>query len=287
MRHTAFDSYHPLLPVVYFAVALIFCMAAFQPVLIGITLAGAVGYSFYVRGTRVTLKSLSWQIPLLLIIALVNPFFSASGSTVLFRVGLRAIYLESIYYGLCMGAMLVAMMLWFACAFSVLSTDKIMAVLGNRMPVVSLMISMTLRLVPRFVERKDAVQMAQACCVTGEPAGFRERVAGHARLTSVLMGWSMEDSLETADAMRARGWGASEHRSVYALYRIHRRDRIAGIALTLLTILCTWCAIAICSSYSFYPTMTPLAWQWGYIPYALLMFLPSLMQLEEWFSWRR
>lgn len=287
MKHTAFDSYHPLLPVLYFAVVLIFCMAAFQPVLIISSFLGALSYNVYLRGWRASLKTAAWQFPLLIIITLINPFFSASGSTELYRIGTRAIYLESLCYGACMGLMLLSVMLWFSSASHVLSTDKVMAVMGRRLPVISLMISMTLRLVPRFLQSKDAVQTAQSCCSIAQPANMRERVAEGSRLTSVLMGWSMEDSLETADAMRARGWGSGASRTVYAQYRVHRRDHIAGSLFAVLAVVCTVCCYVASSAYTFYPTMTALRWWWGYIPYLLLVFLPSILQLGEWFTWRR
>lgn len=71
---------------------------------------------------------------MILIIALVNPLFSASGSTELFRIGMRAVYLESMVYGLCMGGLFVASVLWFEAAASMLEYDKVLALLGNAAP---------------------------------------------------------------------------------------------------------------------------------------------------------
>ena len=44
------------------------------------------------------------------------------------------------------------------------------------------------------------------------------------------MGWSMEDSLETASAMKARGWGAAVRRTTYARHRFRRLD-VAALAV--------------------------------------------------------
>ena len=86
----------------------------------------------------------------MLVVAAVNPLFSAMGSTELFRIGLRAVYLESLAYGLCMGMLLVSVVLWFSNASHVLTSDKVMGLFGNVAPVIALMLSMAARLVPRF-----------------------------------------------------------------------------------------------------------------------------------------
>ncbi len=81
---------------------------------------------------------------------MLNPLFSASGSTEVFRIGMRAVYLESMVYGLCMGGLFVASVLWFEAAASMLEYDKVLALLGNAAPVIALMISMCMRLIPQF-----------------------------------------------------------------------------------------------------------------------------------------
>lgn len=87
---------------------------------------------------------------MILIIAVLNPLFSASGSTEVFRIGMRAVYLESMVYGLCMGGLFVASVLWFKAAASMLEYDKVLTLLGNAAPVLALMISMCMRLIPQF-----------------------------------------------------------------------------------------------------------------------------------------
>ena len=113
----------------YFACMLAFSMAAMQPVYLALSLAAALAYSVVLRGMRATLRTVLWQMPLILVMAVANPLFSAMGSTELFRIGLRAFYLESLVFGACMGAMLACVLLWFSNASRVLSSDKVMACL--------------------------------------------------------------------------------------------------------------------------------------------------------------
>ena len=285
---SAFNAFHPALAVAYFAIVLVFCMAVLHPVLTGLSFAGALAYHVFLVGWRRTLRTLAWQLPLVALIAILNPIFSAAGATEIARFGVMRIYLESICYGACMGLMFVSVMLWFSNASSVLTADKVMSVMGNTLPTISLMVSMTMRLVPKFVLRGNQVNVAQECCAPAqEGATRRQRLAERARQITVLMSWSMEDSLETADAMRARGWNPKTKRSTYLTHRMHRRDWVASIVLALLVASCILVAWHARSTFWFYPTMNPITPEPGYLLFVLLMAFPFLLEGEEWARWRR
>lgn len=224
---------HPAVPALYIVLTLGLTMSSMQPVLIALSLAGGLAYGFATRGAAHTLGALRWQLPVILIIALVNPLFSASGSTELFRIGMRAVYLESMVYGLCMGGLFVASVLWFEAAASMLEYDKVLALLGNAAPVIALMISMCMRLIPQFLRRGRTVLAVQdAIDVPGRAPA--DPVRSRLRASSVLMGWGMEDSLERADAMRSVG-GAPR--------RVERRMRGIGWGRSDVAALAGACAV--------------------------------------------
>lgn len=272
----AFSMSHPAVPAVYIALTLGLTMFSMQPVLIALSLAGGLAYGLATRGAARTLGALRWQLPVILIIALVNPLFSASGSTELFRIGVRAVYLESMVYGLCMGGLFVASVLWFEAAASMLEYDKVLALLGNSAPVIALMISMCMRLIPQFLRRGRTVLAVQdAIDVPGRAP--TDPVRSHLRASSVLMGWGMEDSLERADAMRSRGWGAATRRTTYTRYRLGRSDAAALVGLALFGVATAAVAWAATTQYSFYPQLSvPAPWL-GYAVYAVWMVLPCVL----------
>lgn len=291
---TAFDVFHPVVAFCYFAAALAFGMAAMQPVFLLISFTGALAYGVVLRGMRAAARTLGWQLPLAVVVALANPLFSASGSTELFRLGSRVFYLESFAFGACMGLMLVTVFTLFSNASRVLPSDKIMALFGGAAPTIGLMLSMAARLVPQFVRRGGAIGDVQRACTAARAAGAqgggagdrRLRVRENLRLTSVLMGWSMEDSLETADAMKARGWGAVPRRTTYARYRFRRRDALAlacGGAIALVAAACAWTA---CAQFRLYPNIAGFAPWWSYLPYVLFMALPLATEAKERARWR-
>ena len=286
-KPTAFDRYHPAVAFSYFACVLAFGMAAMQPVYLALSLAAALSYSIVLRGVRATLRTALWQMPLILVMAVANPLFSAMGSTELFRIGLRAFYLESMVFGACMGAMLACVLLWFSNASRVLSSDKVMALFGNAAPTIGLMLSMAMRLVPQFMRRGAAVGNVQRACTSAGAAGLREGARSRLRLTSVLMGWGMEDSLDTADAMRARGWGACARRTTYRRCRFRARDGAALGVLAALAALNAVLAYAACTQFRFYPALSVLAVWWGYVPFAVLAFAPLALEARERARWTR
>ena len=281
-----FATCHPVVPAVYVAVTLVLTMACMQPVLIGLSLLGALSFSCTVRGVAPTMGMLRWQIPVIILISLVNPLFSASGSTELLRIGAHAVYAESLAYGASMGALFVASVTWFMGAAELLPFDRVMALLGNAAPTVTLMISMAMRLIPRFVRQGktiDSVQRVARSCAFASFAGQSPRADRHLdlrlrlRLSSVLMGWTMEDSLETADAMRARGWGAAARRTTYTRFRFGARDAWALVLIAAFALVAMLLGYVATTQFAFYPTMPALVPWWGYVPYAAWMLLPSIL----------
>lgn len=286
MKANAFQTYHPAVAFAYLACAIVVSMAALQPVFVVLSLAGALGCSAVVRGIRPTLGSLKWALPLWLVVTVANPLFSASGSTELVRIGYRGIYAESLAYGACSGAMLASVFLWFSSYAACMSSANTMSLFGNVLPVVSLMVSQVMRLVPQFVARGRDVAAAQDAVSAAAARTKRDAVAGRLRIVSVLMGWGMEDGIERSDAMRARGYDCGRRRTTYRRYRLGRADAALLAVIAVLAAASAACAAAACLRFSFYPRMEGWAEWWVYVPYALLMLVPPALQLKEWWTWR-
>ena len=303
---SVFDRYHPAVAATYCVAVLLLAMCVMQPVYIVLTFVGLTAWGVSLSGPCV-LRGLFWQAPLVLLLAVANPLFVGQGSTELFRIGTHPVYLEAVIYGVCQAAVLVNVLLAFANTAKSVSADKFMMLLGNAAPVVALMISMTMRLVPQFVRRgKNALATARACSAAsfddsarneidgqGESArrrgsgvwmkGYsraksRGRIKDYLRLSTVAIGWGLEDSLETADSMRARCWRAGKRTS----YKRSRFRTVDGAALALILLLAAasgGCAWAAASSFSFYPVIDGWFPMVTYLPYCLLLALPSVAEV--------
>jgi len=70
--------------------------------------------------------------------------------------------------------------------------------------------------------------------------GKRSKIRNGVRVSGILISRSMEDSIETADSMRARGYGSGP-RTSFARYRIRGRDIALLILITALFAANIWC----------------------------------------------
>ena len=286
-RPNAFQTYHPAVAFAYLACAIALSMMTLHPVFSALSLAGAAACSAVCRGAQETARSLLWAAPLMIVVTLANPLFSAQGSTELLRLGPTAVYAESLAYGACSGAMLASVFLWFSSYSACMNSANSLALFGNVLPVVSLMVSQVLRLVPQFVARGRSIAAAQDAVSAAAPRTKRQQAAGRLRIVSVLMGWGMEDGIERSDAMRARGYDCGARRTTYKRYRFRRADGTVLAVVAFLAVVSGAFALAATLSYSFYPKMSaPAAW-WVYVPYALFMAVPVVLQAKEWWLWRR
>ncbi|MDO4443024.1 MAG: energy-coupling factor transporter transmembrane component T [Slackia sp.] len=285
MNH-AFSSYHPAVAFAFIVSAAALSMAAMHPVYVAFSLAGALATSAAVRGMRQTVRSLAWVLPMCAIMACANPLFSASGSTELFRVAGRAVYAESLVYGLCSGGMFASVFLWFSSYARCMNSENSLALLGNAAPTVSLMASQVLRLVPQFVSRGREISAVQDAASAAAPAGRKDEARGRFRVVSTLMEWGMEDGIVRTDAMRARGYDCGVRRTTYKRCRFGGEDRML-MACILIGAAANAVLIAIaCAHHAFYPTMTPLHFQWGYAAYAAYLAIPPILKAKEWWQWR-
>lgn len=283
-KHIAFDACHAAVPALLFAGILALTMFCVQPVLVALSTAGALAFSALARGARATLAGLRWQLPMLALVCLANPLFSASGSTLLAKLGPVSIYLESLCYGATMGALMVAVILWFEGAAAVLTQDRLLGLGRGRAKSVSLVVSMAAQLAPQLLRRSRGVRSAQdACSAAGARPPLAQRLT---RASGQLMTWALEDSLERADAMRARGWESGCARTSYRADALRDSDVAGCCAIVLLCAGCALLAAVACGQWRFYPTMPRLVAWWGYVPYAGLMFVPAAAAVLERLRWR-
>lgn len=281
-----FSTYHPAVAFVFLACVIVFSMAAMHPVYVVISFAGAFATSCVTRGFKHAARSLLWIVPMWLVVALANPLFSAMGSTEVLRFGLFAVYAESLLYGACAGGVLASVLLWFSSYAACMNSDNSLALFGNVAPVVTLMVTQVMRLVPQFLARGRAVAMAQDAVSAAAARTKGQKRADRFRVVSILMGWGMEDGLERSGAMRARGYDCGVRRTTFKRYRFGAADAAVVFVVAAFALANAVLVYVACSQYRFYPTASALIAWWGYIPYALMMLIPVALYVKEWWLWR-
>ena len=146
-----FGHYHPLVNFLYFALVIGFSMALNHPLAQGISLVCAIVYAVQTEGRKAVLFTLKWCLPMVLLTAFINPAFSHEGRTILlyFPNG-NPLTLESMLYGISSGVLIATVMLWFLNFNRVITSDKFIYLFGRIIPAMSLVLSMTLRFIPKF-----------------------------------------------------------------------------------------------------------------------------------------
>ncbi|MCC3373836.1 energy-coupling factor transporter transmembrane component T [Cohnella sp. REN36] len=222
-----FRSLHPVVLLVYYAGGLTFGMLLFHPLVLLAGLAGAI-LANVALDRAASLRR--WALPMLVgaaFVLIVNPLLSHRGRTVLAYWGDIPITLESVVYGATMAIMLANVLTLCVTYRLVLTEQKFLYLFARLLPKTALVAMMATGLIPRLRRRLGdlaLVQRTRGISVT--EGGLGHRVRSGARLLHTLLAWSLEDALQTADSMQARGYGTGE-RSAYSSYRFRARDGLA------------------------------------------------------------
>ena len=232
MNRDTFSSYHPIINFLYFALVLVFTMFFMHPVSLIISLACALAYAVYLNGRKAVKFSLMYLLPMMLMAAIVNPAFNHEGATILtYLPSGNPLTLESILYGLASAVMLASVITWFSCYNAVMTSDKFVYLFGRVIPALSLVLSMTLRFVPKFKAQLNVVSEAQRCVGRDTSTGTTlQRMKNAITILSIMVTWALENAIETADSMKSRGYGLPG-RTAFSIYRFDDRDKTAFIWL--------------------------------------------------------
>lgn len=287
-----FSGLHPLVNFLYFGLVLLFGMCFMHPACLLISLASAVAYNVYLNGRRAVRFQLMFVLPMLLLAAVLNPAFNHQGATILtYLPSGNPLTLESILYGLAAAVMLCAVVTWFGCYNAVMTSDKFVYLFGRIIPALSLVLSMTLRFVPKFTAQLHVVTEAQRCIGRSTSDGtLLQRLKNAVTITSIMLTWALENAIETADSMKSRGYGLPG-RTAFSIYRFDDRDRAALLWLGLcgFFICCGWLAGGL--SFRYYPTVvcapaTPLNICF-FAVYLALCLTPLLLNIKEDMVWAK
>lgn len=230
-----FKTYHPLVSLAYFVFVIGFSCVLMHPLCLVASLACGFAYSSVLKGKRAVKTNLLYMLPMLIIMAAVNPAFNHEGVTILtYLPSGNPLTLESILYGLAAAAMIAAVICWFSCFNEIMTSDKLIYLFGRIIPALSLVLSMTLRFVPRFSAQLKIVANAQRCVGRDVSNGSIIQRAKHGlAILSIMTTWALENAVETADSMKARGFGLPG-RTAFSIFRFDKRDAKALLYILIL-----------------------------------------------------
>ena len=148
-----------------------------------------------------------------------------------------------------------------------------------------------LSLIHIFQAQARVIAQAQRCVGRDPKEGnLLRRAKNGMQILSILTTWALENAVDTADSMKARGYGL-KGRTSFSLYRFDRRDTAAFLGLLVLLVLVFAGAALGENSMQYFPRLvqkevTGLSAA-VYAGYALLCLTPLILDAKEAATWRR
>ena len=279
-RMRFFGNLHPAVSMCCFVCVIGLTLACPHVVTVLLSLLGSILFNLALRGRKTFGRTMRFVLPMFLIICIGNPLVNHRGVTMLCLLFDQWITLEAIVYGIVTACSLAAIILWFGCYQEVMTSDKFLYLFGK--------IASALRFIPQMQQNAAQIKQSRAMLQDNSPRLF-QKLAHAIQNLSALLGMSMENAVQTADSMKARGFGA-RRRTTFHLFCFDARDaRTLALILTLSGI----CVVARCYGHGYmeyYPRITALTMgpssMTMFILFAALMLLPSILEAKEAVVWR-
>ena len=288
---TEFKTYHPIVNFIYFVFVIGFSCFFIHPGCLFVSLLCGFIYSVMLKGRKAIKNNLIYMLPMMLLMAFINPFFNHQGVTILgyFKSG-NPLTLESIIYGFCAAAMILSVICWFSCYNQIMTSDKFIYLFGKIVPAMSLIISMTLRFIPKFSAQLRVVINARRCMGHDVSKGsIIKRAKNGLTILSIMTTWSLENAIETADSMRSRGYGIPG-RTFFCVFSFDKRDKKAFFCIMALGIYLLIGCLAGGMHFQFFPSIKgvlPSVFNMSlFLSYIGLCICPIIIELLEVKKWK-
>lgn len=226
-----FAQFHPIVTFSYYIGALALLMILFHPIL----LIGALVCIIMIHFVQDRCKSLQRWFFFLIIsgmfIALLNPIFIHRGRTVLFEIFQQRITLEATMFGVTTALSLMGVMAIFVSYNEMMTPNKIFYLFSKFLPQFAVLLMVTLRFIPLMRRRLAEIAAVQSSKGISVVEGtFRNRAKSGLLYVQILLAFSLEEAIQTADSMKARGYGSGQ-RSAYDYFRLKKSDVLAMLFL--------------------------------------------------------
>lgn len=233
---------------------------------------------------------LFFMISIVVLIVIMNPIFNERGRHVLLVIWEHRITLEALVYGGMSALSIISVMAIFISYNYIMTPNKLLFLFSKFLPQFAILLMLTLRFIPLMKRRLEEITLIQKSKGIDVTHGkWRTRARNAMLYVQALLVYSLEEAIQTADSMKARGYGIGR-RSTYEFFRFRRKDTVA-----LFILITIFVGLAAGRFYGYgvltiYPVME--AWQLSTIEVTLLIFyglflsFPLLVEAGEMLKWR-
>lgn len=240
-------------------------------------------------------KELKKWFPMLVLmssfIILLNPFLVSRGTHILFYFRGKQVTLEASIYGVVMALSIVAIIILFISFNQIVNGNKFLFVFSRILPKLAFLSMLAIRFVPLLrVRLEEIADVQRVRGIDIKSGSIRSRAKSGMILLQILLTWSLEEAMETADSMQARGYGTGK-RSSYLPFRWEKRDSSWLVIISILFIACLVGGMLGYGKIYIYPELGtlqfyPLDWVL-FVFMAVLVTFPLLVEGREQIHWKR
>ncbi len=278
-----FFKLHPCTVLLYFISVLIYSMVFMHPLYVGINVVLSFVACLCLCRNE-TLASIKYILTFGILIAVLNPFFSTGGNTVLFTYFGRNYTLQALAYGAVMGGIFICSINWFSAMGKVISTDKFIYLFGGRFPNVCTVLTMVMGLVPFFQRKLVEIEQAQSTVIQQD-----SRLKSAVRALNSAVSYAFEHAIGLSVSMKNRGFG-SGRTTVFSDYKFKKYD----VIILIITVVLNIYVITNLFSYAVnvqlipYINLPPVGTKQiaGGICYSALLLLPTFMHILKELQWQ-
>jgi energy-coupling factor transport system permease protein len=292
LRKIFFQEVHPLGSFLYYTGFVLFLTLFFHPVYLFISLLVLVFVNIIHGNMDKLLKSFPFLILMAILIIIINPFLNQRGTHLLFYIFNEPIMLEGVVYGVLLALSLINIITLFYSYQVIIDHKRFLFLFGRAFPQSSLLILLTLRFIPLLKRRLNEIMIVQkrrGIVMNNVP--FKERVMRGFSYVQTLLTWSLEEAIQTADSMAARGYGFKT-RSSYEHFTWKKSDFMFMFILSALFFIPILGLIV--KSYgrlTVYPelqysSIKPEEYVHIFL-FTLYLLLPLLIEGREWLKWKK
>lgn len=277
----AFEKTHQSVNIVFFIAIFVTTLIFAHPFFVMTSFIAAFLTASYYLSFKTTIKTLLYILPFGLFSLIIMPIVSQQGTTELFWIGSRVILIESVLLTLSNFLIFTSILMWFMVFNKIMTTDKIQSLFGARMPKLALLVTMTLRFFPRLKSQIAQIHISRKMLlIKGKKLTLKEKMTEGIRTFSTLFSWSLEDGLDTADIMRAKGYDLQDKTQ----YKRQQTTKSTFIYTCILVLMLLLLCIAYFNSsfyYAYIPVFT-FSYSWQtlimLLMFTILQFFPLILE---------
>ncbi|MEH7094278.1 energy-coupling factor transporter transmembrane component T [Neobacillus vireti] len=285
-----FDRFHPLVTFLFYAGAVSLLIVMLHPVF----LVTSIAVVFLINILHDRLNGLRrWSFFLLttfVLMVMMNPLFNERGRHLLVEINQHRVTVEAVVYGGMNALSIIGIIAIFVSYNVIMTPNKLLFLFAKILPQFAVLLMLTLRFIPLMRRRLEEITVVQRSKGLSVAHGsWRARAKIGMLYVQTLLTFSLEEAIQTADSMKARGYGRGP-RTTYEYFKMNQADRMAIIYLLGLL---SFTLVERVSGYGFL-TIYPLMETWHlslmdtavFISYTLFLSFPLLVEAGGMFRWR-